>query len=588
MANWKQRLFQLFTRRQTVKVCMHRGSRSMTTVSLVATPPNVTEVDVRAGAVELALILQGAATWNFVDSVRGCSLVAGTSTLVVSHAQQLHPHELRLRLAPMPTFDPRTDTPLSITVSHLCGSSLLRLDQATPCVASADSGPPLLTTHLTVLSGGSPPGRPGAPRIVPLNSYNAVGVQWETPRAGAKPDGYVWVEPGQPPWPIELSGNTSHGADDRLLAVLHGFGRGTTLLPGSVAGVSAGGYSQPSVAWVGGVFGEPAPPQDVTLMYVAQAPGTSLQLTWRLPEATWGGGFPMRHHRLTLWTTDDDEQVVASSLRVALDEPDSGEPRTESEAAALAAALTEAAADETTGTEASEAPAATSENAADEVHVDVRADGEFALLLEGLRPGSRYAAQLVAVNSAGDESAAPALCGGRAEAADRSACAPEASVPVSTVSWCGYSEEQLERCSRLVVAIAVVVPLVCAAALGYCLWRRMRRRCCRRATTTASVPDTTDGTALPVAQALPPQGDAGGASERQHGHAPARWNGRWLRAATRPIWRVFVPGPQDLAQRECDDAADAMPTERGAAKTAPKETSPQLEPTTEEPATLSV
>jgi len=615
----------------------------MSKVSLTVTssPSNITEVDVRAGAVQLALVLHGEATWNFVDTIRGCSVVAGTgSTLVVSHAQQLHPQELRLILAPMPTFDPHTDTSLSIAVSHLCGSSLLSMEQVAPCVsmpgsedaASTAAGLPL-TARLAVLSGGSPPGRPGAPRIVPLDSYNAVGVQWEAPRAGPAPGGYVWIEPGHPHWPVVLSGNSSGGSDDRPLAVLHGFGRGATLLPGSVAGVGAGGYSQPSVAWVGGVFGEPAPPLEVTLTYVAQAPGTSLRLRWRLPEGGWGGGFAVRHHRLTLWTTDGDgdAQLVASSLRVALNASDDGEARTESEAAALAAALAEAAADdETTGAELGEAsPAVTPESAAEEVEVavavavevqvavavavavEVGADGGCSLLLKGLSPGSRYAAQLVAVNSAGDESVAPTLCGAaaRTDAVGGAPCAPEATVPTSTVSWCGYSEEELDRCSRLVLTLAVVAPLMCAAALGFCLWwrTRTRRRCFRRATTAASAPGATDGTALPAAQTLPPSGraaalgfgghgGAGDASPRQQGHASARWNGR-LRAATRPIWRVFAPGPQNLAEADrvsgaCsggDDAASesAMPTARGAAKTA-KEISPQIEPTAEEPTTLSV
>ena len=287
----------------------------------------LSEADVRSGRVTLLLRLAGGATWRLIDSVVGNIAVTaeGVGAIPIAQAQQIHPQELKLTLAPVLDFDPPTRSALHIAVSHLCEKSLLQLDGPCPCTlamgsegaAASAAGLPL-TAQVPVSDGGMPPGRPGAPEVVPLESHDAVAVRWAPPRdeGGSQVEGYVWVEPGQPHWPIELS---YEGAGS-LLAVLRGFGRPTMLLSGAVAAVNAGGFSPPSAEWVGGIFGQPAPPRDVALSYWQHASDTTLRLDWQLPEGGWGGGFRVRHHRLRLWRLRGDgegDRADAATLRTA-------------------------------------------------------------------------------------------------------------------------------------------------------------------------------------------------------------------------------------------------------------------------------
>eukprot|EP00964_Phaeocystis_antarctica_P062247 scaffold37279_cov69-Phaeocystis_antarctica.AAC.1 len=297
------------------------ANASLSVISVSA----VSEADVRSGRVTLLLRLAGGATWRLVDLVMGIVVTAeGFGAIPIAQAQQMHPQELKLSLAPVFEFDPPSSSVLRITVSHLCEKSVLQLDDG-PCTlamgsegaAASAAGLPL-TAQVPVSDGGMPPGQPGAPEVVPLESHDAVAVRWAPPRdeGGSQIEGYVWVEPGQPHWPIELS----HDGAGSLLAVLRGFGQATMLLSGAVAAVNAGGFSPPSAEWVGGIFGQPAPPRDVALSSWQHAPGTTLRLDWQLPEGGWGGGFRIRHHRLRLWRLrgdGDGDRADAATLRTA-------------------------------------------------------------------------------------------------------------------------------------------------------------------------------------------------------------------------------------------------------------------------------
>ena len=108
----------------------------------VTTTPNVTEGDVRKGNVSLLLTLGGDAQWNFTNVIVGVTVTADGGVMIpVSHAQQVHPKDLRLRLAPAPKFDLPSRSALTVSVSHLCGKSLLRWDA--PC-----GGQPLLAMYI--------------------------------------------------------------------------------------------------------------------------------------------------------------------------------------------------------------------------------------------------------------------------------------------------------------------------------------------------------------------------------------------------------------------------------------------------------
>ena len=553
------------------------------TLSAIAVSP-VSEADVRSGRVTLLLRLAGDAKWRLIDLVVGVAVTAEGVTIPITQAQQMHPQELKLSLAPVLEFDPSSGSTLHIIVSRLCEESVLQLEG--PCTlamvgegaAAAAAGLPL-TARVPVSGGGMPPGRPGAPEVVPLESHDAVAVRWAPPRdeGGSQVEGYVWVEPGQPHWPIELS----HEGDGSLLAVLRGFGRNTMLLSGAVAAVNAGGFSPPSVDWVGGIFGQPAPPRHVALSSWQHAPGTTLRLDWQLPEGRWGGGFRIRHHRLRLWRLRGDregDRATAATLRTAkaaealteeaprgggwelvavLRVRARGEGATPAEAAALATEAEAEAVGEAGQVAALQMNAAAQPRLANqttasaakmevEVEAETGLDGGRSVLLKGLRPGSRYAAQLVAVNGAGDESAAPPLCTA-AELAARDApasCAPEAVAPEEgRGAWCGLDEH---TCGLLVPALSaglIGALLVLAAA---CAFARAARRHGGGGDASASGGGGRGGgkrggerrsvRQRDDAQPLPPPAPPAGAPTRQRS---------LLSRASRPIWRVFAEQRED-------------------------------------------
>ena len=598
---------------------MANASLSVITVSAVS------EADVRSGRVTLLLRLAGGATWRLIDSVVGIAVTAeGVGAIPITQAQQMHPQELKLSLAPVLEFDPPSSSALHITVSHLCEKSLLQLVHACPCTlamgsegaAASAAGLPL-TAQVPVSDGGMPAGRPGAPEVVPLESHDAVAVRWAPPRdeGGSQVEGYVWVEPGQPHWPIELS----HDGGGSLLAVLRGFGRATMLLSGAVAAVNAGGFSPPSAEWVGGIFGQPAPPRDVALSYWQHAPGTTLRLDWQLPEGGWGGGFRIRHHRLRLWRLRGEvegDRGDAATLRTAraaetsaAEAPRRGrwelaavlrlragvEGATPAEAAALAAETEVEAAGEAgqaaalrvdavaeprlaNRTKASAAEVEAEAEAEVEAETEVGPGGGRSVLLKGLRPGSRYAAQLVAVNSAGDESAAPPFCTA-AELAARDAptsCAPEAVVPEleRELEWPNHGGLML---SGGLIGLLLVVAAACACA------RTARRRGSgRRASDSAS--DGMDGGGAG-------NGGAGRSVKRRDDHpqplpppvppapptppAAAPTHPRTLLyRATQPIWRVFA---EDREGRSSGSGAGVAGTAGGT--TTHLDVPPRAEPT---------
>ena len=171
--------------------------------------------------------------------------------------------------------------------------------------------------------------------------------------------------------------------------------------------------------------------------------------------------------------------------------------------------------------------------------------GGRSVLLKGLRPGSRYAAQLVAVNSAGDESAAPPLCTA-AELAARgvpTSCAPEAVVPEQgrELEWPHHGGLML---SGGLVGLLLLVAAACAFA------RAARRRGSGRgAGDSASASDSTGGDEAGDGgegrsvkrrddpQPLPPP--APPAPPTPPAAAPTRQR-TLLYRATQPIWRVFA------------------------------------------------
>ena len=188
----------------------------------------------------------------------------------------------------------------------------------------------------------------------------------------------------------------------------------------------------------------------------------------------------------------------------------------------------------------------------------------------GPRPHPRalYEAQLTAVNTAGDESIAPPLCG----AAVEGPCATAASVPQAVVPWCGYSESELALCTRLLLAFTTGVGGLVALGLCLCLWRLMRVRRGHRTAAPAAAARSSrqeqalpqapppqapphappharpDGGALPAAQSLPPPvpGSPQRASRGRRlpwsvvGAGGSRRLPMGLKRVTQPIWRVFA------------------------------------------------
>jgi len=207
----------------------------------------------------------------------------------------------------------------------------------------------------------------------------------------------------------------------------------------------------------------------------------------------------------------------------------------------------------------------------------------WSVLFEGLQPGARYAAQVVAVNGAGDESAALPLCMAM-DAPD--ACATEAAVPEQLVEWCGrwlgYNEADLNQCRVIVLSVVSGVGALVALVVACTARCQARRRCAQRkarapraARDEAAQATGTAGVALPDAPALPPAAPTAqvlpprGSTPRRHA------------AFVRPIWRALVE--QQHSSRGVEDGGRGMRREKPTsvarvAEIAPQHRQPPVEP----------
>ena len=188
------------------------------------------------------------------------------SALVRAHAAQL------LYIERHRTFDIDADTPLTLRIVHTCDGSALggmRLPPCAPSAGGASGGTSAgvgndpwaahaLSASLMVLSGGTPPARPGAPWLRHLNGYDKVLLLWAPPAhsGSAGIERYTWVEfiSGRPVLTgdaiallpsADAPSSPTDGTPTFLSAELSGYRKGYGILPGALAAVSRG--AQPRI-----------------------------------------------------------------------------------------------------------------------------------------------------------------------------------------------------------------------------------------------------------------------------------------------------------------------------------------------------
>ena len=258
--------------------------------------PNQTvilEDAIRARNVVLRLELHDGATWaantdaRLVNRLR-MSLAAGASLRLLNVAVTA-PTTLLLYIERHATLDVSQDVPLAFPLVHTCVGSALVGTRLPPCHAAADDLAPVnlayvdaasvLDASLLVLAGGAPPSRPGTPWMRHMHSYEQLQLIWTESAAPVSSSvrAYTWVEyiAGRPVLTgdeiaLESAGIGLSGANGTLRATrLSGFRRGYGILPGAIAAVNAGGYSEFSGAWPSAVMGRPNMPRAPHLLHAA-------------------------------------------------------------------------------------------------------------------------------------------------------------------------------------------------------------------------------------------------------------------------------------------------------------------------------
>ena len=101
------------------------------------------------------------------------------------------------------------------------------------------------------------------------------------------------------------------GSDNATLRAtrLAGFRRGYGILPGALAALNAGGYSDVSAAWPSATMGKPNPARSLSLVYArepAGGGGGELRLAWAASD--WNGGYPLAHYALSLQRVSADSR----------------------------------------------------------------------------------------------------------------------------------------------------------------------------------------------------------------------------------------------------------------------------------------
>ena len=279
----------------------------------------------RARNVVLRLELHDGATWaantdaRLVNRLR-MSLTAGASLRLLNVAVTA-PTTLLLYIERHATLDVSQDVPLAFHLVHTCVGSALVGTRLPPCHAAANDLAPInlalvdaasvLDASLLVLAGGAPPSRPGTPWMRHMHSYEQLQLIWTESASPVSSSvrAYTWVEyiAGRPVLTgdeiaLESAGIGLSGANGTLRATrLSGFRRGYGILPGAIAAVNAGGYSEFSGAWPSAVMGRPNMPRAPHLLHAAG----ELLLTWLPPD--WNGGYPLDHYAISL------QRVSASS-----------------------------------------------------------------------------------------------------------------------------------------------------------------------------------------------------------------------------------------------------------------------------------
>jgi hypothetical protein len=399
----------------------------------------------RVRNVVLRLELHDGATWaantdaRLVNRLR-MSLAAGASLRLLNVAVTA-PTALLLYIERHATLDVSQDVPLTFHLVHTCVGSALVGTRLPPCHAAADDLAPInlarvdaasvLDASLLVLAGGAPPSRPGTPWMRHMHSYEQLQLIWTAPAAPGSSSvrAYTWVEyiAGRPVLTgdeiaLESAGIALGGANGTLGTLratrLSGFRRGYGILPGAIAALNAGGYSEFSGAWPSAVMGRPNMPRAPHLLHAAG----ELLLTWLPPD--WNGGYPLDHYAISL------QRVSASS--------------TSYEPVALPGSSAVSSADHV--------PVSTSDAL---VNPDTLPARSFSV--HGVASGE-YRIGIIAVNSMGDYSAVSWT----------------AHVTVDRRGWCGLDTAGGWTCSGIIGLIGGFggALLVCAC----CCYRRALRR----------------------------------------------------------------------------------------------------------------
>jgi hypothetical protein len=222
----------------------------------------VAEAELRRDGAMLRLSLHGGARWSQMaarGSVNGLGMTfdAGVS-LTVTRALLMTATDLLLTVDPAPTLDVLVTSTLTLRVLNLCESSALDGSNLPPCT-SGDDVTRALSASIDVLSGGSPPSRPGVPWLRHMGSYETVMLLWDAPvSVGSTPiRSYSWVEfvAGQPVItgddiplnPYASSGGGANAANGSQLATeFSGYRRGYGILTGALAALNDAGYATPA------------------------------------------------------------------------------------------------------------------------------------------------------------------------------------------------------------------------------------------------------------------------------------------------------------------------------------------------------
>lgn len=256
-----------------------------------ASSEDVTEHLLRTEDVVLELELHGGLSWEpdvgeTLSPPQGVLLsIDPPASLGIRRISRLSATAILLTLMKHSIFDTAVDTELRVSLINICAetqtSAAALVSEAMPCHSEVHGAPDAatLSASLPVLSGGSPAARPGAPRLVGASSYSEVLIVWLPPESSGDSEvsGYAWVEyvAGQPLITGDLVSARQSSDSTSLVAEMSGFQKGFGILPGALAAVNRGGFSDFSASWPSAEMGRPNVPPSLELESVgAGAPST--------------------------------------------------------------------------------------------------------------------------------------------------------------------------------------------------------------------------------------------------------------------------------------------------------------------------